>query len=78
MQVNLHDLNAPKKSANLSINSVLLRQIKSCRINLSKVLEQRLAEMLLEKNAVNGRRQIMTPLRHTTEELKPAAFSAMV
>ena len=47
MQVNLHDLNAPKKSANLSINSVLLRQIKNCRINLSKVLEQRLAEMLV-------------------------------
>ncbi len=49
MQVNLYDLNAPKKATNLSINSDLLRQVKNCRINLSKVLEQRLAEMLLEE-----------------------------
>jgi len=49
MQVNLYDLNAPKKSTNLSINSDLLRQVKSCHINLSKALEQRLVEILLEE-----------------------------
>jgi antitoxin CcdA len=48
MQANLYDPNAPKKSTNLSINSDLLRQVKAYQINLSRVLEQRLAEVLLE------------------------------
>jgi antitoxin CcdA len=49
MKVALYDPNAPKKSTNLSINSDLLRQAKECRINLSKALEQRLVEVLLEE-----------------------------
>lgn len=49
MQVNLYNSNAPKKSTNLSINSDLLQKAKSHRINLSKTLEQRLAEILLEE-----------------------------
>ena len=36
---------APKKSANLSINSDLLQQAKQLNINLSKTLEQHLAEI---------------------------------
>ncbi|MDP3482816.1 MAG: type II toxin-antitoxin system CcdA family antitoxin [Sulfuricella sp.] len=39
---------APKKPANLSINSDLLRQAKSYNINLSQTLEQRLAELVRE------------------------------
>lgn len=38
--------NAPKKSANLSINSDLIQQAKSLKINLSKLLEERLAETI--------------------------------
>lgn len=38
--------NAPKKSANLSINSDLLQQAKALKINLSKLLEERLAETI--------------------------------
>ena len=49
MQVNIYDPNAPKKSANLSINSDLLRQAKAHRINLSKALEQHLTDLLLEE-----------------------------
>ncbi len=49
MQVNIYDPKAPKKSTNLSINSDLLTQAKQNNINLSKTLEQRLVEMLLEK-----------------------------
>lgn len=49
MQETFYDTNAPKKSTNLSINSDLLRKAKECRINLSRALEQRLVEMLLEK-----------------------------
>lgn len=49
MQETLYNINAPKKSTNLSINSDLLRRAKDYRINLSKALEQRLVELLLEE-----------------------------
>lgn len=49
MEVRLYDPDAPKKSTNLSVNSDLLRQAKELRINLSKALEQRLSEILMEK-----------------------------
>ncbi|HQS66320.1 MAG TPA: type II toxin-antitoxin system CcdA family antitoxin [Sulfuricurvum sp.] len=35
--------NAPKKSTNLSINSDLIQQAKLLKINLSKLLEEKLA-----------------------------------
>lgn len=43
-----YDPEAPKKPANLSINSDLLRQAKACHINLSQTLEQRLIELVRE------------------------------
>ena len=49
MQESLYNTQAPKKSTNLSINSDLLRKAKEHHINLSKALEQRLVEMLLEE-----------------------------
>jgi antitoxin CcdA len=49
MQVRLFDPEAPKKPANLSINSDLLRQAKEERINLSQALENCLAETLRHK-----------------------------
>jgi antitoxin CcdA len=49
MHTDLFDLNAPKKSTNLSINSDLLRQAKERHINLSQALELRLAELLREE-----------------------------
>ena len=49
MPMDLYDTEAPKKSTNLSINSDLLRQARENRINLSKALEQRLVEILLEE-----------------------------
>ena len=49
MQEIFYNANAPKKSANLSINSDLLQKAKDHKINLSRVLEQRIVEMLLEE-----------------------------
>ncbi len=49
MQTALYDVDARKKSANLSINSDLLQQARECHINLSRALEQKLVEMLLEE-----------------------------
>lgn len=48
MHTELYDSNAPKKPANLSINSDLLLQARQHRINLSQALETRLAELLRE------------------------------
>ncbi len=55
MQVNIYNPKAPKKSTNLSINSDLLTQAKQNNINLSKALEQRLVEMLLEEKRCTWR-----------------------
>lgn len=42
----LYDSQAPKKAANLSINSDLLNRAKELDINLSAALEQTLAQLL--------------------------------
>jgi len=47
----LYDKNAPKKPANLSINSDLLRRAKDLDINLSAALEQALTSQLKAKQA---------------------------
>jgi antitoxin CcdA len=49
MQLHFFDENAPKKPANLSINSDLLQQAKAHHINLSQALELRLTEMLRDE-----------------------------
>lgn len=46
-----YDPSAPKKSANLSINSDLLRQARELKINLSRTLEERLIEILRAERA---------------------------
>jgi antitoxin CcdA len=57
MQINVFNPKAPKKSTNLSINSDLLTQAKQNNINLSRALEQRLIEMLLEENRCKWREE---------------------
>jgi antitoxin CcdA len=42
---------APKKPVNLSVNSELLQQARELKINLSKALEERLAEVVREERA---------------------------
>lgn len=49
--LNLYDTNAPKKPANLSINSDLLKRAKDLDINLSATLEQALTHELKSKQA---------------------------
>ena len=45
----LHDVNAPKKPTNVSINEDLVRIAKAYGINLSSIAEQALAEAVREK-----------------------------
>jgi len=49
MQISVFDQKAKKKPTNLSINADLLKQAKQKKINLSKELEQRLVEILLQE-----------------------------
>jgi len=42
----LFDIGAPKKAANLSVNSDLLKKCKALNVNLSATLEQALTEVL--------------------------------
>jgi len=57
MEINIFNPKAPKKSTNLSINSDLLQQAKKNKINLSRALEQRLVEMLLEEKRCKWREE---------------------
>ncbi|MDX1635466.1 MAG: type II toxin-antitoxin system CcdA family antitoxin [Marinobacter sp.] len=47
----LYDPNAPKKAANLSVNSDLLAKTRALNINLSATLEQALKEQLAKREA---------------------------
>ncbi len=47
----LYDLSAPKKPANLSINSDLLAKTRRLNINLSATLEHALRQKLAEQEA---------------------------
>ncbi|EGG99321.1 Acetoacetyl-CoA synthase [gamma proteobacterium IMCC2047] len=53
----LYDQDAPKKAANLSINSDLLSKSKALNINLSATLEQVLRDKLAEKEAENWQKE---------------------
>jgi antitoxin CcdA len=44
-----YNSNAPKKAANVSINSDLLQQAKDLKINLSATLEEQLAHLIRRK-----------------------------
>lgn len=48
MSIAHFDTSAPKKAANLSINSDLLRQAKELNINLSQTVEQHLSAVVRE------------------------------
>lgn len=47
----LYDLQAPKKTTNLSINSDLLNRARLLNINLSSTLEAALKQVLAEQHA---------------------------
>jgi antitoxin CcdA len=47
----LYDIAAPKKAANLSINSDLLQKSRALNINLSAALETMLKQLLAQRQA---------------------------
>ena len=57
MQPALFDQNAKKKATNVSINSDLFQRAKALKINLSKTLEMRLAELIKEEQIKEWRKK---------------------
>lgn len=53
----IFDDKAPKKSANLSINSDLLQKARECGINLSALLEQSLVEQVKKSKSEKWREE---------------------
>ena len=73
---NPYDLRAPKKSANLSVNSDLLAQAKQLNNNLSAVLEQSLAQKVRELKAQNWLEQNKEAIERYNQEVREnGAFS---
>ena len=48
----LYDLSAVKKPTNVSVNSDLIKKAKALDINMSAALEQKLIELIRQKQAV--------------------------
>ena len=70
----LYDTGAPKRAVNLSVNCDLLHKARLNNINLSRVLEERLIELLNEaqkKNWLDKNRDAIDAYNKTVErELK--------
>ncbi len=50
------DESAPKKAANLSVNSDLLKKAKELKINLSATFEKALSDLIREKQSENWKK----------------------
>ncbi|GAB6044287.1 type II toxin-antitoxin system CcdA family antitoxin [Endothiovibrio diazotrophicus] len=71
MHLSDYDHAAPKKAANLSVNSDLLNQAKALQINLSQTLEQALAERVRDEKArrwLDENREAMAAYNRRVEE----------
>lgn len=58
-----YNAEAPKKPTNVSINSDLLSQARSLKINLSATLEQALTEQLRERRRAEWRQENAPAIR---------------
>lgn len=66
-----YDKEAPKKSANLSVNSDLLKQARNLKINLSATLEHALAQQVkkaAKENWLKDNKQALQTLNELAEE----------
>jgi len=66
-----YDKKAPKKSANLSVNSDLLKQARNLKINLSATLEHALAQQVKKATTedwLKNNKQALQTLNELAEE----------
>lgn len=75
----LYNVEAPKKPTNVSINSDLLNQARSLKINLSATLERALTEQLRERQEAQWRQENATAIHAYNEHVeKYGTFSDSV
>lgn len=65
-----YDAEAPKKPTNVSINSDLLNQARSLKINLSATLEQALTEQLREQRRALWRQENAAAIQAYNEHVE--------
>ena len=63
----LYNTAAPKKAANLSVNSDLLRKTRALNINLSATLERALSEELAKREAAHWIEENRSAIRSYNE-----------
>ena len=64
-----HDLSAPKKATNLTVNSDLLAQAKALGINLSQVLEQSLIQEVKKRKAETWLRENQAAIQSYNQDV---------
>lgn len=75
MNTSFYNLTAPKKAANVSINSDILALAKEYKINLSKALEESVAEILRQKEATKWQKENKAAIEEYNEQIsKHGAF----
>lgn len=70
MQHALYDEHAGKQAVNLSINRDLLRQAKALKINVSRVAEERLVEILRAERERALREELQESMRIYNEHVE--------
>ncbi|MBU2575917.1 type II toxin-antitoxin system CcdA family antitoxin [Patescibacteria group bacterium] len=70
------DESAPKKAANLSVNSDLLKKAKELKINLSATFENALTDLIREKQSENWKKSNKQAIKaYNTHVEKHGVFS---
>ncbi len=70
MTTSFYNTSAPKKAANVSINSEILALAKEYKINLSKALEEKVAEMLRQKEAAKWEKENKAAIEEYNERIR--------
>mgnify|MGYP000151964369 FL=1 len=70
MSTSFYNPSAPKKAANVSINSEILTLAKEYKINLSKALEEKVAEMLRQKEAAKWEKENLAAIEEYNERIR--------
>ncbi|HPX25312.1 MAG TPA: type II toxin-antitoxin system CcdA family antitoxin [Treponemataceae bacterium] len=66
----IHDVSAPKKPANLTVNSDLLNQAKALKMNISAVLESALIESIKKAKQEEWTRENESAMKEYNERIK--------
>ena len=70
MSTSFYNPSAPKKAENVSINSEILALAKEYKINLSKALEEKVAEMLRQKEAAKWEKENKAAIEEYNERIR--------